>query len=229
MTETADGDAGHPFETSDAQKYFRTVEEIFTGLRGAPLLLAPADWRVSRGWYEAGVPLDLVRETLRELTARRLERDPDARVNSLRYYDRAVRGAWKSLREARGPSFAAAGSGGSGDEQEIGPDIPARLDELAAKLPDSLPDRELWSSRVRGVSGSLREVEETLSALDDEILDAVEERLEPADRREIEATVEAAIARLESSHGAAELEHLQRRLFRRELRAREGLPLLTLF
>ena len=225
MTGTADGGAGHPFESSDAQKYFRAIEELFTGLRGAPLLLAPADWRVAKAWYEAGIPLELVAETLEELTNRRLERDSEERINSLRYFDRAVRAAWKSLEERRGPAFEPSSERAAPGED----DLAARLAGLADRLPPDLEGRDEWAERIRDVSGSLRAREEALGDLDSELLDAAEDALPAAERRRIEMRVEEAVRRLGTLPGGDDLAELRRRLFRRELRERTGLPLLTLF
>jgi hypothetical protein len=222
MTGTADGEPPHALETSEAQAYFRAVETAFLALRRTPLLLSPADWRVARGWFEAGVPLDLVRETLRELYARRRERDPEARIQSLRYFDRAVRSAWKAWQETRGPHFAPG-------PEETPAATGERLEALARRLPKSLPDHEAWQERIRSLSGSLREIEEALGALDVELLERLDREVEPAMRGDIERTVDEAIARLAVRTGPEDRAALRSQLFRRELRRRLDLPLLTLF
>ncbi|HTQ81557.1 MAG TPA: hypothetical protein VMM92_16285, partial [Thermoanaerobaculia bacterium] len=58
---------------AEEHAYFEAVEEIFVGLRGAPLLLSPADWQVARRWQREGVPLSLVRGALEEVFAKRRE------------------------------------------------------------------------------------------------------------------------------------------------------------
>ena len=47
-------------EAEADQAYFQAIEETFVRLRGAPLLLSPADWQVARRWHRDGVPLPLV-------------------------------------------------------------------------------------------------------------------------------------------------------------------------
>ena len=81
MSETAE-DSDHA--------YFQAVEEIFVELRGAPLLLSPADWQVASRWRQEGVPLSLVLSILAERFAERAERGARGRVNSLRYFADAV-------------------------------------------------------------------------------------------------------------------------------------------
>ena len=189
MTETADGgDSVHPLETSEAQAYFRAVESAFLELRGAPLLLSPADWRVARRWFEEGVPLELVGQTLKELVTNRRERDPDARISSLRYFDRAVRAAWKQWQDARGPAF---GRPRQGEE----PSVAERLEALAAELPADLPERSRWSGRIRSLSGSPREVEEALERLDEELYARLRESLGPTERAAIQDVVDRAVSR----------------------------------
>src|SRR5436305_15095180 len=96
MSATADGpDPDHA--------YFQAVEEIFVELRGSPLLLSPADWQVASRWHKEGVPLDLVRQTLEEVFARRKERKAKGKISSLRYCGPAIEAAWADLRELTAP------------------------------------------------------------------------------------------------------------------------------
>ncbi len=86
--------------------YFQAIEELLVRLRGAPLLLAPADWQVASRWHRRGVPLDLVARTMEELFAKRRERGAQGRINSLRYCAPAVEAAWEELRELTAPAIA---------------------------------------------------------------------------------------------------------------------------
>src|SRR4029077_879820 len=101
MSATAD-------ESDSDHAYFQAVEEIFVELRGAPLLLSPADYRVAQRWHREGVPLDLLRRTLEEVFAKRQERGAKGKVNSLRYCAPAVEAAWSDLRELTAPGQRAA-------------------------------------------------------------------------------------------------------------------------
>src|SRR3954447_3427383 len=144
-------------EDSD-HAYFQAVEEIFVALRGAPLLLSPADWQVARRWHREGVPLDLVRSTLEEVFAKRKERGAKGKISSLRYCAPAVEAAWADLRELTVPARRA-----EAPAFEVAP----RLASLAARL----RAREALSARVAGLSGDPQEVEEHLAALDRQMLD----------------------------------------------------------
>ncbi|HBL31598.1 MAG TPA: hypothetical protein DD490_32655, partial [Acidobacteria bacterium] len=90
-------------ESSEDHAYFQAIEEVFVRLRGAPLLLSPADWQVARRWHRDGVPLDLVRRVLEEIFAKRKERGAKGKISSLRYCASAIEAAWADLRELTAP------------------------------------------------------------------------------------------------------------------------------
>jgi hypothetical protein len=196
--------------------YFQAVEEIFVELRGAPLLLSPADWQVARRWHREGVPLELVRSTLEEVFARRKERKAKGKISSLRYCASAVEAAWADLRELTAPARRTAAPA-----FEVAP----RLAALAA----SLPGREALAARVAQLSGDPQEVEDRLAALDREMLDQAWEELAGEIRSEVEAAVEKTLAALAGRLPTPELESSRERLVRQTLRRKLGLPVLSLF
>ena len=126
-------------EVSD-HAYFQAIEEKFVELRGAPLLLSPADWQVASRWHREGVPLELVTRTLEELFARRKERGAKGRISSLRYCVPAVEAAWGDLRELTAPGHRAAAPA-----FETAP----RLAALAAALPARLRRPRIGAGRPR--------------------------------------------------------------------------------
>ncbi|HYG62016.1 MAG TPA: hypothetical protein VEL74_05515 [Thermoanaerobaculia bacterium] len=204
----------------DDHAYFQAIEEVFVQLRGAPLLLSPADWQVARRWHREGVPLDLVRRALEEVFEKRKERGTKGKISSLRYCAPAVEAAWNDLRELTAPG-----------EREEAPsfDIPARLAALAAALPAGIPGREGYQLRIRTLEGGPQAVEESLAALDLEVLEAGGAALDEAARAEVEGAVTATLASLGSRLPVAELARSRERLTRQILRQRLGLPVLSLF
>jgi hypothetical protein len=200
-------------EESD-HAWFQAVEEIFVRLRGAPLLLSPADWQVASRWHREGMPLDVIRQALEEVFARRKERGTKGKINSLRYCAPAVEAAWAELRELTAP-------GERGEAPAL--DIPARLRSLAAHVPPEI------APRVAGLHGDAPSVESALSALDREMLAAAESSLEDGLRREVDAAVEKTLAALRGRLPAEELELSRDRLTHQVLRQRLGLPVLSLF
>ncbi len=213
MTPTAD-------EPDPDHAYFQAVEEIFVELRGAPLLLSPADWQVARRWHQDGVPLDLVRRTLGEVFAKRKERGAKGKISSLRYCAPAVEAAWDELKTLTAP-----GQRATAPAFEVAP----RLAALAAALPRSLAGRETLTVRLTALTGDPQDVEETLSALDRGMLDAATGGLDAESRTEIDRAVEKTLALLGGQLPDAEIETSRERLFRQTLRRRLGLPVLSLF
>ena len=196
----------------DDHSYFQAIEEIFVRLRGAPLLLSPADWQVASRWHREGVPLDLVGRVLEEVFAKRKERGTKGKINSLRYCAPAVEAAWADLRELTAP----------GERSEAAPlDIPGRLRRLAAAVPDA------FKERVLALQGDAPSVEAALSALDREMLSVA--GLAPELREEVDAAVEKTLAALKGRLPADELERSRERLTSQVLRQRLGLPVLSLF
>jgi len=220
-------EAAEPDDSEEQRAYFRTIEEIFVALRGAPLLLSPADWHVARRWRREGVPLDLVRDALEQAFARRRERGATGRISSLRYCAPVVEAAWAHLRELTGPA-----------ERERGParaadlDIPARLAALAAALPETLAERTAWMERITALAalpGGSPAVEERLADLDRELLEAARAGLKGPTKRAVKESVERTLAALAGRLPAEELERSRDRLFLQAMRGRLGLPVLSLF
>lgn len=206
-------------ETED-HAYFQAIEEVFVRLRGAPLLLSPADWQVARRWHREGVPLDLVRRALEEVFEKRKERGAKGKISSLRYCAPAVEAAWADLRELTAP----------GERAEAPSfDVSARLRALAAVLPQTLPLREEIASRITALEGSPQSVEELLSGVDREMLAAAGASLDEPARAELETAVEKTLAGLRARLPAEELERSRERLRSQILRQRLGLPVLSLF
>lgn len=219
MSETVDPLIDPLIADSD-QAYFQAVEEIFVELRGSPLLLSAADWHVARRWHREGIPLDLIQRALAEVFAKRKERGARGKISSLRYCAHAVEVAWAELRELTAP--------GHRDEAPA-LDVPPRLASLAAALPGDLPNREPLAARITALGGRPQDVEEHLSALDREMLDAAERGLDEPLRAEILAAVEKTLTSLGGRLPAEELDRSRDRLFRQALRRRLGLPVLSLF
>lgn len=204
----------------DEHHYFRSIEERFIRLRGAPLLLSPADYQVAKRWWAEGIPLELVHGALDRLFVRRAERGADSPVQSLRYCASAVEAAWKQ-----------AGRLGQADRrQEVEPvEVGPRLEALAAAIPDSLPAVDQLRSEILALTGSAEEVEEALAELDTRLLAVAAASLDREERTALEDRVERNLEPLGERMEAAELAAAGERLFDQVLRRELGLPVLSLF
>lgn len=213
-------EAGPDLESDDAQRYFEQLEAAFARLRGSPLLLSAQDREVAVGWFRRGIPVDFIEPILAELFAKRRERDPLSRLNSLRYSRRFVDRSWSELE-----ALNAAGRVASAPALSIKP----RLERLAELLPATLPEREHWQHRIRALDGSSQKVEEELGQLDNDLLTALEAHLDADQRARLDQGFAATLVQLATRLPTAELEAARAQLFRRALRKLHGLPVLSLF
>ncbi len=206
-----------------AYPYFRRIETVFISLRGAPLLLAPADYHVAKGWHREGVPLRLIELKLAEIFERRRKKegeDGKRQLVTLRYCRRWIERAWRKQQELLAPGQA---------DEPVALDLETRLDHLAAALPEDLAERQGWQDRVRALSGDAEQVEGALVELDRELLESARETLAPARRGEIEERLEASLAPLKGRLPGSELERAEGYLREQILRQSLALPVLSLF
>jgi len=211
-----------PPAVESAGAYFRRIEETFVGLRGAPLLLSPADWQVARRWFEEGIPLPLVRQALAEVFAGRAERGVSGRIQSLRYCAPAIEAAWSRERQLQ--------AGGEREEPPQRIDLPARLRALGDALPPQTPRRADWQRRILALaSAEVEVVEERLAVFGAEILAAAAAELAADERREIVTAAESRLDKATRGRQPEGREEMLRRLVRQGMRRRLGLPILSLF
>lgn len=217
--------------TPEEREYFQAIEGRFIELRGAPLLLSPADWRLATGWYRDGIPLAVVLEALEDVFARRAERGRSGKIQGLRYCAAAVAEAWEDLREL-GAAADAWRSDGTGSSRDVvgpaGREIGDRLEALAARV-ESIPGLANLATRIRALTGTVDEVEAELERMDGEALSMLEQEIEEGPLRAIEARLERVLEPSRTRLPKDELETLRRELRGRFLRRAAGLPRLTLF
>lgn len=202
------------------RQYFRRLEDLFISLRGAPLLLSPADWEVARRWREAGIPLDLIESVLREIFERSPKKAGRGGVRSLKYFDRPVTAAWEE-------SLELGAAEGDRTAREI--DVPSRLAMLAASLPERPDELRQIGQQIRALSGSAQQVEAGLAGIDAEMLRISLASLSKSEAAALEEGVERALARLDPRLDSREVTRLRDGLRMRQLRRLKSLPLLSLF
>ena len=200
--------------------YFLAIEDHFVRLRGAPLLLSPADWQVARRWHRQGIPLELVRRALEEVFARRRERGAKGRISSLRYCAPAVEAAWTEHSELAAP--------GARVEAEAF-DAASRLAALAAALPAGAGGLRAELAALADSGLDAQAIEERLAEVDRRTLDGALAALGAEERAALDATLDKAIGAVAGRLAAAEIERARERLARQVLRERLGLPMLSLF
>jgi len=205
---------------ADDHAYFQAIESSFIRLRGAPLLLSPADWQLAREWHRQAIPLQLVLETLEEVFASRQARGAKGKVQGLRYCAPAVEKAWLERAEL----------GATGERHVPSPiDVPARLRRLSEILIDSGSAANELAERVTNLEGTPEVVEAALAQLDREMIETAANELGEARLAEIERSIEESMTELRSRLEQSEASRMRRRLLREGIRRRLDLPVLSLF
>ena len=204
----------------DDHAFFQAIEERFIHLRGAPLLLSPADWQLARKWRQEGIPLTLVLQALEDVFAARTARGATSKVQGLRYCQSAVESLWAEQRELRA----------SGDRRRPKTiDVPARLAQIAAQLETNKRVPTDLAPRVLALQGGPEEVEAALARLDAAMIETAADSLAATERQALERTVEESLTRLQGRIEPAETTVTRERLRHEGLRRRLDLPILSLF
>lgn len=204
----------------DEHAYFRSIEDRFIQLRGAPLLLSAADYQLAKRWWAEGIPLAVIHGALEEVFARRAERGADSPVQSLRYCASAVTAAWRRAARLE-----------QADRREVVEpiDVAARLEALAAAIPDGVAGAARLRSDTLALAGGAEEVEAALADLDRRLLEAADGALGEEARLAVASRVDRSLELLGERLSGAELEAARRRVREQVLRRELGLPVLSLF
>lgn len=201
-------------DDDSAFRYFRAIESEFIRLRVTPLLLSPDDYRIARGWFEAGIPGELVLKTLAELVTRQRDKGQEVR-RRLSYYRSAVKTAWQEQMSLAAPGTVEAPT-------EI--DTAGRLTALAAAV-SAFP--EIAAAIVRLEADP--QAESRLGKLEAKLCDQAFARLDEEARVEVERELHAALQVLAKRLPAKSLAKTEQSLRRQVTRRRLDLPVLSLF
>jgi hypothetical protein len=192
------------------ESYVSTLEAALSRIRGRSVTLSPRDFALARGWFEAGIPAERVREALER--AQSEGQSP----SGLAYVQRQVEGRPGRLGSRR--SEQPEGS-------EAGAPALAQLQAALARLPESA------AASFAGVRRALERTgtEPTPEALDelDRALDAA--ALDAVPEPELQRwRADAARARTRQAHlPPAALDEAERRALTRRARERWGLPYVS--
>jgi hypothetical protein len=213
-------------------EYVRAIEQFFVLVRRQGLMLSPRDWQIASRWGDAGIPLRVaIRGVLRGVEAFRSEHGPSKQLPAtLAYYAPAVDDEMllhtrKELAHEE-----------SDDDEErsaaltVLVDLLARLEQVGkAERHDAVRSayRRLW----RGLTLLAQAVErgeasstvDELIVLDGRLLDDVFAALPEGERAELDAGVDAALARERAMLGEQGLIERRRALLAEALAERYGL------
>jgi len=210
--------------------YYRTVEDLFSSLRGVPHILSPRDFQLLRSWWRDGVPVAAVAAGLTEVFAKNRERDDPDPITSLSYCRHAVKRHAKRHAEMR---VGTARPTGDDDVGEL--DLQPLVDRLNATAERFETTRPAVARVITAIAGRAElvgddlppgAVDEHLFALESAMLAECLAALTDEERRAIEATVGDAVAATTASEEARS--RSARALRDREVRLLLELPRLEL-
>jgi hypothetical protein len=221
-------------EGDDAElRYYRSVEDLFASLRGAPHILSPRDFQLLRSWWSDDVPLAAVSAGLTEVFARNRERDGADPVVSLSYCRHAVKRHAKRLAAMHlGESGSGAEVEPEGEDQE---DWRRLVEELTAAAESQRNQRPAVAKVLAGIADQIQIagrdlpldlLDEHVYSLESTMLEECRLALPSVEQREIDARVDAAV---EATSATDEARRRSARALRdREIRLLLGLPRLEL-
>jgi hypothetical protein len=223
--------------------YFRRIEERFSQLRGAPILVSPRDWALIAEWWSRSVPLGLVLDALEEVFAARVRRGAaGGPIHSLRYARHEVERRFALHREISSPRRDR-----PAETERLRMAIRRHLLRLTRALREaSAATRGKGHAELAGlllaVAGEVRilrreadredwdppAAEQALERMDAEILDAIRSSLAGGDLRRLErearSLLEPQRGRMTEAAYRESLRALEARILRREF----SLPRLAL-
>ncbi len=223
--------------------YFTEIEERFQQRRGTLLLLSTLDWALIETWREAGIPLEAVLRAIDAAFDRydaRKARANVRRVNGLAWCAQEVMTAAEEMREASvGVAKPPADAARAGLEQER---VAAHLKDTADKLKsakvsglaaetaaETAERLTTLADAVRGQMPNLEDLERTLTALEDKLLNAL---LATATEEELTALREQSareIAPYRRRMQALQIRQIEQQFLQKRLLEQHDVPRLSLF
>jgi len=204
--------------------YYGSVENYFVERRGSPLFITPSEWFLIFRWEEQGIPLPVVKEGIDRVFERPKTR---AKPRKLGYCRQTVEASFRRFREVS--------LGGREREKDAEPtfDPSEHLEEIAAAIEAlDLPSGSGLASRVRDSidsDQSLVGIEDDLTAIDQELLEAIEAELEDDVRSELLRESQNSLASYRERMPKKVYDAAVRSAYRRRVRAKLALPHVTLF
>lgn len=169
--------------------YVERVEDVFRRLRGAPLLLSPADFERVLTWHREGVPLFVVEGALEDVFRRAAERRPPRTPRSLRYCEPAVRDAFDAWKDGRHGARVTGALPPEGPEIVAAAVVALHASRAPRGARERATERLLRLAATPAVPG-----EDRIAALVAELVDACLGTLAADERAALEAEAEADLA-----------------------------------
>jgi hypothetical protein len=223
--------------------YFTEIEERFQQRRGSILLLSTLDWALIDTWREAGIPLEAVLRGIDQAFDRydaRKAKSHARRINGLAWCAQEVMTAAEDLREAgvgAAKPQADAASAGFGQEriaahlEDAGAQLRgAALSGLAAQTAAEIADRlHALAEAVRAAIPETEELERTLTALEEKLLNAVMATTAEEELTALREQSARELAPYRRRMQALQIRQIEQQFLHKQLLEKHRLPRLSLF
>jgi hypothetical protein len=204
--------------------YFTEIELFYQARRESFTLLSTLDWVLIENWKDQGVPLDLILKGIDRAFSRARRQ-----INSLAYCAKAIDEVIEEQKETR-------------VERPEMPQISSEetrkyLANLAEQVNAVQPLFPEFASKIASLAGSVREVEtnslrdaeQTLSAMEEKLISILRIAADESVLVEIHKDVESELAAFRSTMTTQQLAMIEQQLSKRKLLERYNLPRLSLF
>lgn len=223
--------------------YFTEIEERFQQRRGSILLLSTLDWALIETWRDAGIPLEAVLrgiDTAFDRYESRKARAGVRRVNGLVWCAQEVMTAAEEMREASiGMAKPQADRANAGLEQTP---VAAHLEQAAAELrqaqlsgiaaqtaAETAERLQTLAREVREQEPRLEELEQTLTVLEERLLNAVIATTSEAELTALREQSARELAPYKRRMQALQIRQIEQQFLHKQLLEKHRLPRLSLF
>ena len=204
---------------TEIEEYFQTKREVFTRLN-------TLDWVLVESWKDQGVPLDCVFKGIDRAFSR-----PNAKrkIGSLAYCIKSIAEVCDEQKDLR-------------TEKPVVPELGSEevsgfLEKCAAAIEKLVATFPEFGSRFGGIAKSiralsvtnLREVEQTLNALEEKLVELLKIASDDTLLVELKRDLDSELNPFRSKMSADQLAMLEQQMWRRKLMERFDLPRLSLF
>jgi phenylalanyl-tRNA synthetase beta subunit len=207
--------------TADRQSdgdYFLEIEAHFARRRNTPFILSAKDWALMQRWKEEGIPLPIVIEAIDSVFEKNETSGRRKVISSLSYCRHAVKEIWNDRKELQ--------VGAGSETPEAAPE--QILNRLADALEQSVAARVAESVRELAIEKSVPRIEERLIEIEHDLIEEVMRTLPAGEADALRREVVSALgdtSRLDQKTR----QRTEEANLRRVVRAKFGLPRLTLF
>jgi len=223
--------------------YFTEIEERFQQRRGSILLLSTLDWALIETWRDAGIPLEAVLrgiDTAFDRYDARKTRANARRVNGLAWCAQEVITAAEEMREASiGMAKPQTDAATAGLEQAR---VAAHLEEAATQLRTApvtgiaAQTAAETADRLTGLAEGVRlqppnleELEQTLTVLEEKLINAVVATTSEADLTALREQSARELAPYRRRMQALQIRQIEQQFLHKQLIENHRLPRLSLF